>query len=183
MTRRIPPSRRARTAVIVAAILTAVVIAIVAPNPAGAEEEISIAPNSVARGEPGSVAPVAATDVPPELIGSACTLQVTALNGSSVHPGNVLIVATGETQAMIEGIEDSPDGAVVDERVVTLGPTITLEIQFGSDGISSLGFTAGFDCPPVVAAEQTTPPTVLGQQQLPETPAAPAIPGAPTYTG
>jgi hypothetical protein len=180
MTRRIRTVSRVRTAlaaaIALATILALTLVALVAPSPAGAEEEISISPDSVVRGDPGSVTEVASASVPAELIGSECVLRVVALNGASTHPGNVLIVSTGDTQAVIPDVEAAPDGSVVAERTVALGATITLEIKLGDSGISSLGFTAGFDCPP---AE----PTVLGSQQLPETPTAQATHAQPTYTG
>ena len=180
MTRRTRSTSRARTALAavsaLATILALALVAFVAPSPAGAEEEISIAPDSVVRGSPGSVTEVATAAVPPELVGSECVLTVVALNGSSTHPGNVLIVSTGDTEAVIADVEDAPDGSVVAERTVALGSAITLAIKLGDEGVSSLGFTAGFDCPPVE-------PTVLGSQQLPETPTAQATHAQPTYTG
>jgi hypothetical protein len=186
MTRRILPSRRARTAASAAALLIVLIVAMWFPNPVGAEEEISIAPDSVVTGAPGSVTNVASTDVPPELVGSSCELKVTAVNGASTHPSNTLIVTTGDTRAVIEDVEAAADGTVIAERTVTIGAKITLAIQLGPEGISSLGFTAGFDCPPVVDAGQTTPtpdPPVLGLQQLPPTPAAEPTVAEPTYTG
>lgn len=180
MTRRTRFISRVRTALAAATalaiILALTLVALVAPSPAGAEEEISISPDSVVRGDPGSVTEVASTAVPPELVGSECVLTVVALNGASTHPGNVLIVSTGDTQVVVPDVEAAPDGSVIAERTVALGATIALEIKLGDSGISSLGFTAGFDCPPVE-------PTVLGSQQLPETPTADATHAQPTYTG
>ncbi|MGI9613475.1 MAG: hypothetical protein ACR2QO_11230 [Acidimicrobiales bacterium] len=180
MTRRTRTIVRVRTALAAATAFVTIVVlalvALVAPSPAGAEEEISIAPDSVVRGDPGSVTEVASASVPAELVGSECVLTVVALNGSSTHPGNVLIVSTGDTQAVIPDVEAAPDGSVVAERTVALGATITLEIKLGDSGISSLGSTAGFDRPPVE-------PTVLGSQQLPEAPKAEAHHAEPTYTG
>ena len=185
MTRRIVPATRARQAAAAAVltILLAVLAALVGlPDPAGADEEILLAPDSVVRGEPGSVTTVATSDVPPEFVGSTCALEVVALNGSSTHVGNTLFVSTGDTRIEVPSIEDAPDGSVVADLSVVLGTSITLEIQFGDDGISSLGFSAGFDCPPAA-------PTVLPAQQLPEdeelpeTPTADASHGQPAYTG
>lgn len=184
MSRRIVPSRRARSTIGAAAILVVGLVALLAANPAGAEEEISIAPDSVVVGEPGSVSTVATADVPTELVGSECDLNVRALNGVSTHPGTTLIVSTGSTREVVPDVEGSPGGSVVTERRVVLGERISLEIKLGPEGISSLGFTAGFDCPPVPAGAQvTTDPTVLPAQQLPPTPPAAPVAAQPTYTG
>ena len=114
--------------------------------PALAEDEISIEPTQVVFAEPGSMVSVAYAEVPADLVGQPCDLRVTADNGSSIHPGNTLITTTGENRSVVEGVEDNPDGSVIDIHRVVLGETIAVEIQLGSDGASSLGFTVGFEC-------------------------------------
>ncbi len=191
MTRRIVPASPLRQAVCAAAfaILLASLAAIVGiPNPAGAEDEISITPSSSISGEPGSIRTVATSDVPTEFVGSSCKLSVVAENGSSTHIGNTLIVITGDSRVEIPGIEDTPDGSVVAELDVVLGSAIELQVHLGDEGLSSLGFTAGFDCPEeapeVLPAQQLPEPEEPEQpEQLPQTPTADATHAQPTFTG
>ena len=65
---------------------------------------------------------------------------------------------------------------MVDIESVVLGDSIVLEIIFGSDGISSLGFQVVVDCEP---AETVPPPTVLPATQVPTAPAASLPPSPP----
>ena len=59
---------------------------------------------------------------------------------------------------------------------VTLGESIEVELTLGDDGISSLGFTVGFECTP-----EDLLPTVDPAQQ--EAPPADPITANPDYTG
>ena len=175
-------------------------------NPASAEDEISVQPDELVFGDPGTVVSVATEQVPTELIGKSCALRVIAENGSSVHVGNTLIVSTGDSRTVIAGVEDSPDGSTIGTAQVTLAETINFELEMGPDGMSSLGFAIGFDCPePEPAASSTEasstsssttpPPTVLPAQQeapaitaapvaaLPEAAPAQATVGRPSFTG
>jgi hypothetical protein len=160
--------------------------------PAGAEEEIVIRPETVISGAPGATVAVATMPVPAELVGRACDLRLTTRNQSSVHPGTNVIVATGASNTLVEGAEDSPDGSVLVTQRVELGTEIVVEVQLGSEGLSSLGFTVGFECSPdsllpvVQPARQTattttttpsttTPPTTVSPTTIPPTTAAPVV--------
>jgi hypothetical protein len=175
-----PTSRLAMVAV-GAALLTLFLVV-----PADADDEISIHPEAPVTGAPGSVSTVAIEPVPAELVGEPCDLRVVTENGSSVHPGNVVITTTGESRSEIAGVEDTAEGSVVDVQRVVLGDAITVEIRLGPDGASSLGFTVGFECtpdallPPVLPALQEAPPQA---PELPEAPPALATVDDPSYTG
>lgn len=196
VTRPARPVRRALTAAVVV-VATASWIVL----PAGAQSDISVNPNEVLRAEPGSTATVAEHPVAAELVGKTCELRIVAENGSSVHPGNVLVTTTGDSVVETQGVEDSSDGAVIDQQPVTLGETLLLQLRLGPEGLSSLGFTVAVDCSvpavgglvveaepepePEPEPEATTPTVLPAQQETPAPPAPPAVPavGDPTFTG
>jgi hypothetical protein len=72
-------------------------------------------------------------------------------------------------------VEKVAEARVVGVHRVTLGTDIQVQLKLGEDGVSSLGFTIGFECTP-----EDLVPTVEPAQQAP--PAQP-VPGTPTYTG
>lgn len=163
--------------------------------PAGAEDDITIKPDEVIRAEPGSVVTIAEESVRQDLVGRTCELRVTAENGASVHPGNVVVTTSGDSRVETPGVEDGSGQSVVDLQPIELGETIVIQLRMGPDGLSSLGFSVAVDCaepplapvtsvpdeptridPPVLPAQQTAPP-------LPQTPAADPTVGDPTFTG
>ncbi len=156
--------------------------------PAGAEDDLTVKPDEVIRGEPGSTVTVATEQIPADLVGKVCDVRIATVNGSSVHPGNVVITRTGDQVFETPGIEDSPEGKVTDISSVTLGEVLTLDLRLGDDGLSSLGFTVAVDCPEPTPApaqvenppEQSTP-TVLPAQQV--APPANPVAATPTFTG
>lgn len=145
--------------------------------PAGAaDDEISVKPTEqYINGEAGSVHSVATETVPADLVGKPCDLRVTTVNGGSIHPGNNVITSTGESRSEMKDVEATADAHVVDVHRVTMGDSITVELKLGEEGVSSLGFTVGFECTP-----EDLIPIVDPKQQAP--PAKPT-PGTPTYTG
>jgi len=170
--------------------------------PAEAGEEISVVPNSVIHGEVGSVHVVASQEVPSELVGKPCDLRVTAKNGGSVHPGNAVMVSTGASDVTVAKIEEASDESVTHVQRVTMGDSLTVSIQLGQDGTSSLGFTVGFECtpgemvpdpgtqttttvttPPVDTTPTSAPEVKPARQELPEAPPAEATTGEPNFTG
>lgn len=106
-------------------------------------------------GQTGSVQTVAEAAVPSDLVGSTCEISVIAANQASVHPGNDLIVSTGDSQVVIPGVEDEANGGTTAVSQLVVGPTIVVQLRFGEDEISSLGFDLSFDC---TAAVTTTAP-------------------------
>ncbi len=200
MSRRIPPSRLARPlrspTVVATAPALAVVLSAALAGPAGAEgEEIIIRPTTVIFDDPGTVHTVADMPVPASLLGQPCDLRVITQNQSSIHPGTDVSVTTGGVTSVIQGVEDSADGRVVDTHRVTLGPEILIQVTIGPDGSTSLGFTASFECTPeqllptVAPAQQTTTtldgvpatgPTVSAPLTGESTPATPAVAGETT---
>lgn len=168
-------------------LLTLCVALGVAAAPVGAESEISIPFDDLIFGSPGSVIQVAEVPVDADLVGRTCRLSVVAENQSSVHIGNDLIVSTGSSQAVVLGVEDTPNGGTLQTFEMVVGPTIVVEIRIGQDGMSSLGFGLSFDCElpapdlgqqvesttttvaPTTVAPTTVPPTTVPPTTAPPT--------------
>lgn len=144
--------------------------------PVGAESEISIPFDDLIFAPPGSVVLLAEVDVDTDLVGRTCFLAVGAENQASVHMGNDLIVSTGTSEAVIVGVEDTPNGGTNQTYEMVVGPVITVQLRIGQDGMSSLGFGLSFDC------QEPTEVTVpdLGEQQVDRTTTVPTPTVAPT---
>jgi len=166
-------------------------------RPAGAD--ISIEFDDVIRGPEGSLRTVAQVDVPPDFVGDLCVLSVIAENQASVHVGNDLIVSTGDSQAVILGVEDEAFEPTSQDYAMVVGSTIVVELRFGKDALSSLGFGLSFDCEPLPGAipdletqvaEQSAPTTTTvappeTSSTLPPPPAVitdTSVPGSTTTT-
>jgi hypothetical protein len=130
------------------AVLTALslVVGLVLAMPASANMTIDFDFDSVIRGEEGSVTQLAERTVDADDVGQTCLMAAVAENQVSVHPGNDLIVSTGDSQAVILGVEDEANGGTSERYAITLGDTVVVQLRFGPDAISSLGFTLDLDC-------------------------------------
>ncbi len=119
-----------------------------------------------ATGEVGSSVAMGSADVADELAGRACTVEAVVTNGESVHPGNTLVVTSGDSSVSIDGIEDTADAVTTEGGTLTLGDTISAAVVLGDDGATSLGSRLTVTCEALTDAEPATP-----------------TPADPTYTG
>ncbi|MCP3912926.1 MAG: hypothetical protein GY713_18480 [Actinomycetia bacterium] len=102
---------------------------------------------------PGSVAELHTEAVPADLVGQTCTFAVATENNSSVHPGNALVLQTGDASGEIPEVEATPGQTFNGSAPVVLGETIVASIRFGDNGITSGGFTITITCAPVGGVE------------------------------
>jgi uncharacterized repeat protein (TIGR01451 family) len=126
--------------------------------PVASATAIEISLDTVVRADEGSTTVLATTDTPPDLIGMSCVGVAEAINQPSVHPGNDLIVASGDDSLVLKDVEREPNAVTTAEALLTLGPTVTVSLRMGSDEIFSGGivFTIG-ECTPSVTT--TTEPS------------------------
>lgn len=143
------------------------IVVVATARPAAAD--VSITFDELVFGPAGSVIEVEVVEVDAELVGMSCVLAVRSENQASVHIGNDLIVSTGDSQAVIVGVEDTANGGMSQTYDMVLGPQIRVEIRIGQDGMSSLGFGLSFECPdpttttvPPVSTTDTLPNPTLG---------------------
>jgi hypothetical protein len=121
---------------------------------------------SYTKGDAGSVHELGSAQVPADLVGRTCTVDVVVTNQESVHEGNRLIVSSDGSHVAVEGVEDVADGVTTSAGELVLGSTLVVSVELGADGASSLGSNLTVTCEP-----------------LPETPAAKPVVQEPTYTG
>lgn len=121
---------------------------------------------SFVSGAVGSTAVLGGAPVPAALVGRSCSIEVTVTNQESIHPGNALVVTSGSSTVTVAGIEEVAGSVTTQAGVLTLADSISVGVQFGNDGISSLGSNLKVTCAPLPVAP----------------PPAPVV-KTPTYTG
>ena len=92
-------------------ILAAVACFAVIGTSAALAAEFDIPIDTVVYAEEGSLTVLADVETPEELVGSNCVSIAVAANQESVHPGNDLIIETGDVSVTLFDVERSP-GAV-----------------------------------------------------------------------
>jgi len=131
---------------------------------AQATELISIPLDSVSFGPEGTTKLLASVDVPADLVGQTCSVIGQADNQESVHPGNDLIITTGDEELVIADFEREGNLVLRADEIETIGRTIEVNIRFGEDRFSSGGFVVSVECdleeevPPTTAAPTTIAP-------------------------
>lgn len=124
----------------------------------GQDSTIVIAVEGAARGEEGEVIPVAQEIVDPALVGRECTGTLATENNDSVHPGNTLIIATGDEVVEFPNVEDEPGQVFTIDGTVTVGEVIDVSIRLGPNGITSGGMLITLDCALQETTTTTAPP-------------------------
>ena len=133
--------------------LASMLVILVAPSALAAPAFI-IPIDTVIYEPPGSQTVLADVETPPELIGATCLGFAAAENQSSVHPGNNIIIETGDSVAILEDVEGAPNKVTDATGAITLGPRVKLTLDMGDDGVFSGGLV-------VVIDVNCTPPTTL----------------------
>lgn len=149
--------------------LVAIVAMFVIGIPGARAAAIEISIDTVVAAEEGSVTVLATTDTPADLIGLSCVGSAQAINQPSVHPGNDLIVASGDQSVVLEDVEREPGAVTTAETLLNLGPVVTVSLRMGPDELFSAGlvFAIGECTSPTTTTEPsttTTQPTTTSTQ-------------------
>lgn len=131
-------------------------------SPAAAQQGVLEVPiDTIVREEQGSVIELASVEVPEDAIGLLCTGVVTTANQESVHPGNDLIVETGDSSVRFEDVEDIPGRTITGSGSFVLGGTFTVFLVMGPEQIFSGGLVVVVECeaPITTTTTTTTEPT------------------------
>ena len=124
---------------------TTLLFALAGVAPVSAAERVHL-DIGVARGEEGSTVELARLEVDAEHVGTTCTVRAHTENQSSVHPGNDLLVTTGDSRAVIADVEAEPDSSRDLSDQVVLGESVVIQLRFGPDQVSSMGYDLEVDC-------------------------------------
>jgi hypothetical protein len=125
----------------------------------------------------GSYIELASEETPPEIIGATCLGLAAAENQQSVHPGNDIIISTGDTEAVLVDVEGAPGKVTQADGPITLGPTVVLTLHMGDDEVFSGGLVVIIDVNCTLPPTTTVPPTTVPPTTVPPVvePPAPAI--------
>lgn len=126
---------------------------------ATAQEPLAVPIDTVVRSEPGVETLLATVAVDDELVGSTCEVNVDAHNQESVHPGNDLVIRSGDSTATLSDVEGASGADTVGSAQLTLGESLSVSLVMGSDGVFSGGFDVTFDCGLGDTGSETTEPT------------------------
>jgi LPXTG-motif cell wall-anchored protein len=138
-------------------ILGIVVVAIGATATSTAHADgVSISLDRVVVAAPGSVVLLASQSLDASLTGSTCTAAYTGQNNGSVHPDNDLIVTSGSSQLVLEGVEDEAGLTTAGSGPLVLAADVNVSVRLGGDGVASLGASLSLTCAPPAT---TTAPT------------------------
>lgn len=126
-----------------------------------AAQTLTIPIETVVRAPEGSHVELAVLATPPESVGLVCTVVAEAVNQSSVHPGNDLIVSSGAWTVVLADVEAVPGKVTGGSGTITLGPAITVTLAMGPDGVFSGGGSVEFTCqePTTTTSEPVTTTT------------------------
>lgn len=117
-------------------------------------------------GEPGTSVAIGSAEVAEDLQGRSCEISATVTNQSSEHPGNTLVITSGDSTVEVAGIEENADAVTTSGGTLTLGADIQVSVVLGDTGGTSLGSSLTVTCEP-----------------LPATPPPPPVVADPPYTG
>lgn len=143
-----------RRALAGAAALGLLAVILLLSGPARAQTiEVRVEERS-ATADPGTNVALGSTAVPTELRGRTCRASVTVTNGDSTHTGNRLVVSTGSSNLVVDGIEETPGSVTTTGGTLTLGSSLDVSVVLGSTGATSLGMVV--TCEPAAATTTTT---------------------------
>jgi hypothetical protein len=125
---------------------------------------------TVVRAPAGTEHLLASASVRADLVGVLCVVTVHSSNQKSVHPGNDLVVGSGDDSLIIEGVEDEAFAESEQEGTLRLGSEVTVTLVMGPDGVFSAGMTVKISCPETSSTTTSLPTsTTLPTTTLPET--------------
>ena len=122
---------------------------------AGAQD-IVIDTGGFAAGDPGTRILIANETVDPALVGGSCSGTVTAENNASEHPNTDLVLGTGGEEFVISDVEAGANDVSTTTGDFVIGESLTVELEFGENGLTSGGLTLTITC--TAPAAEVTPP-------------------------
>jgi hypothetical protein len=108
--------------------------------------QISIPVNTVIRGNAGSTHILAEVNVDKEIIGMICSVNATAENQGSVHPGNNIVVSSGSENVTLIDVEREANGITNAEDELTMSSDLTVTLILGKDKVFSGGMDVNLHC-------------------------------------
>ncbi len=177
---------RTHTKTLIAAALTAsfsIAISAIVETAHAAPGVIKIPIDTVVRSDEGVQTVLADVAVPSDLVGRTCTATYLDLNNTSRHPGNDLVLSTGDVSVTFAGVEDEPGQSTQASGNIVLGPSITVTLIMGPDTIFSADAELVVDCPDPPATSTTTTTTTTTTTEAPAPSTSTTTTTVPTEAG
>ncbi len=115
---------------------------------------ISIPVNTVIRGiGEGNTQELASENIDSETQGMDCRVVTFAENQGSVHPGNDLIVASGDNTVVLADVERAAGVTTEANQQLRLSDTVTVSLRMGEDDVFSAGMDVYLKCQDVPEIE------------------------------
>jgi hypothetical protein len=153
--------------------------------PAAAQQSLpSVVINETIRDTPGSVHVVRVTDVDPANVAGTCDVTVTGENNQSVHPNSDILIASANNIAVRDVERSAGAEAIPADGTLELGPTVTISVQLGEDGVFSGGLLeVTFACTPPPPPPTVVPASVATTTVSPNAPVVAAESEQPPTAG
>jgi hypothetical protein len=119
--------------------------------------EISIPVDTFVQADEDSTTELATVTVPDGFSGHICDVRAHAENQSSVHPGNDLLVESGNSSVLLSNVEAASGQVIETDDPLELGEVITVSLLMGPDELFSAGLEVVVEC---LEEETTTTATV-----------------------
>lgn len=114
---------------------------------------------TVVRAPAGTEHLLAATTVPGDFVGKFCAVTAHGSNQESVHPGNDLVIASGDDSLVLADVEGEAFGESSQEGALRLGDGLTVTLVMGPDGVFSAGISVRISCPETSSSSTSLPTT------------------------
>ncbi len=143
--------------------LAAAVAATLALAPAVGAVDLALPTDTVIYAEPGTLIELGRVPVNTEIAGPQCTWEASATNQNSAHPGNDIIVRSGETELVLSEVEATAGKVTTNSGSVYLVDEVVVSLRMGPDGV----FSGGLDL--TIRYDQCTTSTTLPTTTIPTT--------------
>jgi hypothetical protein len=100
------------------------------------------------------------------LAGQTCDARSVRPGQGMSHPGNDLIVSSGEGRVALADVERTPDSVTEADGTITLADAITVELVMGSDGEFDGDVVVELDCDAAGATPSNLPVTGAGSTSI-----------------
>ncbi len=117
-----------------------------ATNSHSTTANITVPVSTIVHADEGSTTEVARTSVEDAHVGMVCSVKANSENQSSVHPGNDLVVRSGNSSITLEDVEREAGVTTHANGELTLGNDIVVSLVMGSDGAFSAGMDLQVSC-------------------------------------
>jgi hypothetical protein len=158
-----PTTRHPARLLIALGAATAVVFMMTASAWAGhAPIEISIPVETVIRAPADTTRLLETAEVPTGFADHLCEVAAHAENQRSTHPGNDLVIESGDSRVVLADVEAQPGQVIETEELLELGEQITVSLVMGRDGVFSAGIEVIVEC---LGEETTTTEEIAPTQE------------------